>query len=222
MMDYRNADKSGAAQFIADRILEKLNNDQSVLWLMSGGSGGQLCVAVSKLLQGHDLSKLHATMSDERYGDLGHRDENFTQLIRDGLSLPAARLYRPLTGDTISVATRKFSKWLASTHEAVDCTIATLGIGEDGHTSGVKPYSIGVTSSEAAVYFEGDDFARITTTLAFIRSVDEATVQAYGENKHAIIQQLIMHNSTPELLPILVVYEIPNVTIFSDYRRENT
>jgi 6-phosphogluconolactonase/glucosamine-6-phosphate isomerase/deaminase len=187
---------------------------------MSGGSGGQICVAVGKILQGHDLSGLMATMSDERFGEKGHKNENFSQLVSQGLSLPGATVYHPLTGDSLAVTTELFSTWLTDAHQRADHTIVTLGIGEDGHTSGVKPHSIAVNAEVAAVSFQGDDFSRITTTLPFLRTFDEAIVQSYGKPKHAIIRQLLGGKGAVDELPMYAIYDIPNVTIFSDYKED--
>lgn len=216
-IDYRTEPQSGVAAFVATQVIRQLEQGKRVLLLLSGGSGGDIGVEASKLLVKHDVSNLFVTVSDERYGDVGHADENVQQLLDKGLTLSPATFYRPLNGKSLDETTADFAKWLTTTSRHVDYRIAILGIGEDGHTSGVKPGSTGVTSKETAVSFIGDDFTRITTTLSFLRTVDEAVVQAYGSTKHDMLRQL--HKRSGDY-PMQVIHDIPNVTLFSDYQKE--
>ena len=213
---YHQSPQSAVAPYIAQRILTQLQSEKRVLWLLSGGSGGRLCIEASKLLAGHDLSGLFVTMSDERYGPLGHTNENMQQLIDGGLTLPKASVYRPISGAVRSKTTADFNAWLHKAEAETDYTIATLGIGEDGHTSGIKPHSPATTSTQWAVDFDGDDFERITTTTTYLRTFNEAIVQLYGTSKHQRLYQLLSGEGESEDLPMLDIASIPYVTIFSD------
>ena len=220
-MKYNSSPRESVASFVAARILQKLNEGKKVLWLLSGGSGGATCVEVSNLLQGHDLSKLYVTMSDERYGPLNHPDENVAILIKMGLSLPGATFYRPLRGETIDETTASYIKWLQEVGDYVDYKIAVLGIGEDGHTCGIKPHSIAIDSTRLAENFAGDDFERITITLQYLRTLDEAAVQAYGKTKHEVVRRLLTGEGDIHSAPMLAIREIPNTTVFSDYKERD-
>ena len=90
-----------AANHLALKIKDRLASGQRVVWLLSGGSGIQAVLATCTLLAGSDLRNLYVTLSDERYGPVGHPDENWQQLLDGGMQLPSANLYRPLTGDDI-------------------------------------------------------------------------------------------------------------------------
>ena len=218
-MKYRQLPQSEVAGLVASHILARLEQGQRVLWLLSGGSGGKVCLEASQMLVGHDLSCLYVTMSDERYGPLGHPDENFAQLTESGLSLPGATLYRPLDGSSREQATERFAEWLATTSANVDHRFAVLGIGEDGHAAGIKPSSPAVTSTALAASFDGEDFQRITVTPKFMRTLDAAIVQAYGAPKHAVIEQLLTGEDDVESFPASVIRDIPNVIVCSDKER---
>lgn len=213
---YHQSPQAAVAPYIAQQILKQLQSGKRVLWLLSGGSGGRLCIEASKLLASHDLSGLFVTMSDERYGSLGHANENMQQLIDGGLILPGATVYRPLSGAARSQTAADFNAWLHKAETETDYTIATLGIGEDGHTSGIKPHSLATTSTQWAVDFNGNDFERITTTATYLRTINEAVVQLYGTSKHQRLYQLLKNEGEPEALPMLDIASIPYVTIFSD------
>lgn len=219
-MHYNSSPQSNVAPFVASRILAQLQQGKKVLWLLSGGSGAKVCIEVSRLLKDHDLSNLFATMSDERYGDIGHPNENIQQLLDGGFSLERATLYRPLNGTSVEDTTSLFSSWLTDIYHTVDYRIAVLGVGEDGHTCGIKPHSPAVTSTTAASHFVGEDFERITITATSLRRIDEGVVQAYGENKHAVIERFIEGRGELNDFPMLAIRDIPRVTIFSDYKED--
>lgn len=217
-MLYNQVPQSDVAPFVASQIINQLRQGKRVLWLLSGGSGGAVCVAASKLLKDQDLSNLVITMSDERYGEVGHPDENVQQLLDNGLYVGEATFYRPLIGMSREETTSKFSHWLELQNQAVDYRIAVLGIGEDSHTCGIKPGSIATTATSPAASFSGDDFERLTITLSFLRQLDEAVVQAYGAAKHAVIERLLAGEGDTTKYPMLAIQDIPNVAIFSDYK----
>ena len=209
---------SQAAEFIAERLANLLAEGQSVLWLLSGGSGGAVCVEASRLLKQkvQDFSKLYVTMSDERYGSVDHPDENMAILLSSGLDLPGATIYRPLSGKSRPETTSDFSNWLDQTKSQIDYSLAVLGIGADAHTSGIKPGSVATTSLDTAVDFDGEDFERITTTSHFLKTIDEAIVQAFGESKRDVVKRLKLGEGSEVDEPMLVIRKINQVTLFSD------
>lgn len=214
---YHNLPQTSVAPFIAQRIKHLLANGEKILWLMSGGSGGAVCVEVSHLLSGEDLTNLYVALTDERYGPVGHSDENMQILIDNGLALFGATLYRTLSGKSRQETTSDFADWLTSTEDQVTYKLAVLGIGEDAHTCGIKPGSSAVWSPRLADSFTGEDFERITITPTYLRTVNEGIIQAYGDSKHAVVSQLLSGGGDLEASPMLVIRDIPKVEVFSDY-----
>lgn len=211
-------DSSGAVQQLAQTLRTLLSEDKKVLWLVSGGSGGKVTVEVSKLLQGIPLDNLFVTLSDERYGPVGHKDENWQILLDDGLSLAGATTYRPLIGESREETAIRFGSWLNATVEQVDQVVGLFGIGSDGHTAGIKPGSSSVTSTETVDHFQGDDFERITITPAFFSRVDEGVLQAFGADKHEVIRQLLHDTIALDVQPAQILNKIPKLTVYSDYK----
>ncbi len=221
-IDYQNEPQQSVAPFLANRLRQLLSRGNRVLWLLSGGSGIQVCVETSRLLADIDISNLFVTVSDERYGVIGHPDENMQQLIDAGLSLPHATIYRPLTGKSIEKAADDFSDWLDTAAISADYRIALLGVGEDGHTSGVKPHSPAVHSDRPACSFSGEDYPRITTTTSFLTTFDEAVVQAYGPQKQSVVRSLVNNTDTTlDDFPAGLIRSIPKVTLFTDINKED-
>lgn len=216
--NYGCSNPSQVAEFVAERLANLLSDGKSALWLLSGGSGGTICIEAGQLLKQkvQDFSKLYVTMSDERYGPVDHPDENMAILLAGGLSLPGATIYRPLSGKPRRETTDDFASWLDQTKSQVDYSLAVLGIGADAHTSGIKPGSVATNSTEAAVDFDGDDFERITTSSHFLKTVDEAVVQAFGESKQDVVKRLKIGEGSEVDQPMLAIRKIKQVTLFSD------
>jgi 6-phosphogluconolactonase/glucosamine-6-phosphate isomerase/deaminase len=90
---YKIQSAEPVAKFLADTILDRLFKGQKVLWLVGGGSGIKVAVAASQILKKQsNLSSLTFTLTDERFGAVGHGDSNWKQLLEAGFSLPGAQL----------------------------------------------------------------------------------------------------------------------------------
>lgn len=210
-----------AAEATAKSILNHLDKGETVLWLLTGGSGAKIAVIVGQLLRNHDLSKLSVSMTDERIGNIGHVDENWQQILDFGLNLPGANLYRPLTGESREQTTIKFGNWLEQQLAVNDFKIALFGIGSDGHTAGIKPGSSAATSTDFAASFNGNDFERLTITYRGIEQLDEAIIQASGADKTAVIKNLIAGDIDLRTQPAQILRKIPVATIYSNNKEED-
>lgn len=210
-------DASGVVGDVADTIYNLLKNGKKVLWLLSGGSGGKVCIEIAGWLTDLPLENLFVTLSDERFVPVGDPDENWQQLLDMGLDLPGANLYRPLNGKDRSQTTADFMEWLNATKSEVDYTIGVFGIGSDGHTAGIKPGSIAVTSDQTAADFTGEDFERITITPTFIKTMDEAAVQVFGAEKHQVIAELLNGNLPVDQQPAQILKQVAKSTLYTDY-----
>jgi 6-phosphogluconolactonase/glucosamine-6-phosphate isomerase/deaminase len=213
-----SADAQLAIEHLVQRITTLLNEGKKVLWLVSGGSGGKVTVEVSKELLDTNLKDLYVTLSDERYGDVDHANENWNLLLQDGLLLPGATLYRPLQGLSRQKTTERYNEWITDTTKSVNYVIGIFGIGSDGHTAGIKPYSDVVEAEAFVADFTGEDFERMTITPAYFDHIDEAVIQAFGADKHAVIQQLQTQELFAAAQPAQLLKNIPVATFYSDYK----
>ncbi len=227
-----------AIAYLVRTLTRRLQAGDRVLWLVSGGSSILLVVQVASRLRaassddgaGLHLDHLTLTLTDERYGSVGHADSNWQQLLDAGLNLPHARLLPVLTdadtpGDTHRAATAKqWNDALTRARAQADYALGFFGIGPDGHTSGILPHSPAVTATtsafaytSAAVPGSRPPFPRITTTPAFIKQLDEAVVYMTGEAKRPIIDQLATDLPVADQ-PSQILKTIPTLTIFNDYK----
>lgn len=209
-----------AADALSMAIKKHLSLGERVLWLLSGGSGIAIAVEASKKLKNIDLSNLFVSLTDERYGEIGHKDENWQQLIDAGFSLPSANLYRPLIGKKIKQTVVEFNNWLAIQLEKANYKIGIFGLGTDGHTAGIKPRSIATKSDDLIVSHVAEDFERITITFAAIRQLDTAIIQASGIEKQLAINNLMTRTVSYIDEPAQILKFVPNVTLYTNNKEE--
>jgi 6-phosphogluconolactonase/glucosamine-6-phosphate isomerase/deaminase len=205
---------------VADAVKKHLEGGNRVLLLLSGGSGIAIAIEASKMLQNIDLSDLSVSLTDERYGNIGHKDENWQQILDFGFKLPGANLYRPLINQDINQTTTAFAKWLKQQLDKSDYKIGIFGIGSDGHTAGVKPRSPALDSKDLTSSFVGDDFDRITITPAAIRQLNEAIVQASGVDKQSTIHELMHASILISKQPAQILKMIPKVALYTNIKEE--
>jgi 6-phosphogluconolactonase/glucosamine-6-phosphate isomerase/deaminase len=224
MIDYvfSSQPSKSAAEAVAREIKKHLLIGERVLWLLSGGSGTAVAIGVSKKLTNLDLSNLFVSLTDERYGDLGHQDENWQHLLDDGFKLDKANLYRLINGQPIEQTVAKFNEWLTSQLARADFKIGIFGLGTDGHTAGIKPRSIATKSDDLAVSYKADDFDRVTISFATILQLNTAIIQASGIEKLPIINSLINNTISYIDQPAQILKFIPNATLYTNNKREET
>ena len=205
--------------YVSSELINAISAGKSVTWLLSGGSAIPLIVEIAKTLSEHDLSKLHVTLTDERYGPLGHSNENWWQLEQAGFALPGADTYRVLQPGLIQAETAaKFGEKLQEFFASSDLVFGFFGMGSDGHTAGIKPGSFDMTTDAYAVDYSGEDFERITMTPKAIRQVGEAVLYAAGEAKRPALISLMEEDLPIEEQPAQILKRITNWTIFTDIK----
>lgn len=201
---------------LVNTILGHLQKQETVLWLVPGGSAIAIAVDVSKQLQGLNLSNLHVTLTDERYGDKGHADSNWEQLLAAGFGLPGAQLHPVLTNTDRRTTTENFAAKLRNLLEVTDFKVGLFGIGADGHTAGILPQSPAVASTAYATDYDVN-FQRITMTFEAIKRLDEAVVYAVGSSKRPVLDTL-EDGLPPTSQPAQILKQVPKLTIFNDLR----
>jgi len=201
--------------YLSGVLRRKLAAGDSVLWLVPGGSAIAVAAQVAKELQGLNLQKLTVTLTDERYGELGHHDSNWQQLHAADFHLPGATMVPVLHGHDPQDTTKEFANHLQEYCQAADYCLGFLGMGADGHTAGILPHSPAVTEQSWAASYEGPDFLRVTATPVALSALDEAVVYAMGESKLDALTKL--QQTIPlEEEPAQILKKVPTVTVFND------
>jgi 6-phosphogluconolactonase/glucosamine-6-phosphate isomerase/deaminase len=210
-----------AVDYITQALTAKLSKGKRVLWLLSGGSAIGVATAVADKLAGQNLEKLAVTLTDERYGDLGHTDSNWRQLADAGFKLPGARMRPVLTSASFDATVINFAEILEEELDRADYRIGLFGIGPDGHTAGILPGSPAVEADDLTEGFEWTDYQRITMTPSAIECLDEAVVYAVGEAKWPTLDKLDEDVDVDEQ-PAQALKSVPLVTIFNDHKGDES
>lgn len=206
---------------LSDTLSEHLAAGERVLWLVSGGSNIQVAVEVAKRLQDVQKNNLYVSLVDERYGEVGGSTSNWQQLMEAGFSLDEAHLVPVLDGTSREDAASRFDNWLGDQFGQADYTIGLLGIGADGHTSGIKANSEAVTASGWVTDYTWDDFERITTAFDAIKRLDEVVIYAMGDDKASTLRDLLHHDIPLSTQPAQVLKSVKKSTLYTDYKEDS-
>jgi 6-phosphogluconolactonase/glucosamine-6-phosphate isomerase/deaminase len=213
-------DHSYCAKILALRIEEYLKQDKKVLWLVSGGSNIAISVEAFNLLNISVPEKIRenlaVTLTDERYGPVGHKDSNWQGLLNMGFNMDNVRAVPVLCGLPEEETTRNFADNYKKLTEWADVIIGQFGVGNDGHIAGVLPGTFGVSSVETACNYLTLKFTRISLTLETIKKINSAFTFALGESKKEIIHFLKTQNIPLTKMPAQILKEIPESYLYSD------
>ncbi len=211
-----NIEEEYVAEVIANKILEHLKKEESVLWLVPGGSAIKIAVLASRIISEEPHSNLVVSLTDERYGDVGHKDSNTKQLSDAGFSLPDAKIIPVLSNKSMEETSSDFTQSLERALKTSDYKIGFFGMGKDGHTAGILPNSEAVFADGLTCGYNTDTFKRITITFKAIEQLDEAVIYAVGEEKYPALKNLEGDLPLSEQ-PAQIYKKISKVTLFTDY-----
>lgn len=208
-----------AISAVANKVTESLGAGKRVAWVLSGGSNIKLEVEVMQQIRsaaGDKLGNLTVLLSDERYGQVGHKDSNWQQLIEAGFNFEGINAIPTLIGQNLKDTVHWYTAMVQKTFDESDVVIAQLGMGADGHIAGILPHSVAVESDEFVVGYVAPPFTRITMTPRALRRINTAYLFAYGESKKEALDNLKNKNLSLADQPAQVLKEIPEVYIYSD------
>ncbi|NOZ26049.1 MAG: hypothetical protein GXO94_08190 [Nitrospirae bacterium] len=218
-------DKAAAARQAAEDISRCLSDarrgDRTVLFLSSGGSSLAILDFMSADILGDYLT---IGVLDERY-DTGGEDNNFVQLSRTDFY---GKLRAGCAFIDTSVRPGQSQEALAGYFEERlrdwkgehpgGIVIATIGIGPDGHTSGIMPFP--EDSERFKSLFNGERWVvaydaagktpypeRVTTTNTFLRLIDRAFVFACGREKAEALRRMLADRPAAEV-PAVILREL--------------
>lgn len=213
---YKIANSTPVVAFLTKKLRQPLEEGKVVLWLVSGGSVIPLAAAVARQLQPVNCNHLIVSLMDERYGEVGHTDENWHKLLAAGFSLPNAHMRAVLQGESPEATTADFAAFMRQALAKADFRIGLFGMGADGHTAGILPHSPAVTNVEYACYYPAETYRRITITPPVIAALDSAVLYAVGSDKQVALEELQEPVSIADQ-PAQALKTVAEFTIFNDH-----
>lgn len=207
---------------IAECIIQMLHNDKTVLWLVCGGSNIRAQVKVMQVIQSHASERaknLIILPMDERFGPAGHPDSNYRQMSNAGFNAGNATWTDVLARELPFAETVEYyGTCVEDAFAKADYVIGTFGMGADGHTAGVLPYSPALSETVVSVVgYTAPGFVRMTMTPTWLVRCDISFVLSYGPEKAIALQNLREHALSLEAMPAGLHYEIANATIYNDH-----
>ena len=225
-----------AANKLNDVLKEVSSNEVPVLLLLSGGSSLSLLEDIDYVNLG---SQVTVTVLDERYST-DPLESNMAQIASTKFYMKAREAgckfidTRVQNNETQEQLAARFNNeliaWIRQNPRGK--IIATVGIGEDGHISGIMPYLEDPTLFSRMFDNKNDEVVtsydasgknpyprRVTTNMNLIRKIDIAIVFAVGENKKEALGKLRNNEGSINETPARILRDINgSVFLFTDQR----
>lgn len=218
MQIIKSTDPNDGVNDLSARINSALSEGKKILWLISGGSNIAAAITVMKNVPGNQSDQLTISLIDERYGEPGHQDSNFQQLLIAGFDPKRANLIPVLkAGLTLEETAEEYEKTLDNHLSRADLTIGLLGIGADCHIAGILPNSAAAIENEKYVAaYKSDPYERITTTFILLEKLDISYAFAFGENKRTALIEATEGNYSPVEKPAVILRNLKEAYLYSD------
>ena len=217
----KSKDKNEASDQALLEILKII--DQDVLLLLSGGTSPS--VLYKLIVENRKLTPGAVVLIDERYGDMMHDKSNEKMIFDTGLISYFKSLGIPFYGilkkDEMEDLADQYSETIQALFNKFSKRVAVMGIGEDGHTAGIKPNLDYDHSKLVVSYNSSDNFGkRITLTFEALSEIDNFFVLVFGLEKKESMKK-IFESSDKKALPAVFFRErADKVTIFTDFDLE--
>lgn len=203
---------------LAQRLAKELAEGKRVLWLVSGGSNIQASIKAISQIPNNATENLSIMLGDERYGETGHEDSNWAQLLQSGFNTGKAKTY-PVLEEGLSFE-GAFNHYKQMANEVLaenDIVIGQLGIGTDGHIAGILPDSTAAQEkNELVSAYEGGGYKRLTLTFPALLKIHASYTFAYGDSKLQALSDLREGSLSLSKEPSQILREIPEAYIYSD------
>ncbi|HVV66518.1 MAG TPA: 6-phosphogluconolactonase [Candidatus Saccharimonadales bacterium] len=218
-----NDAREGTEKF-TDRLMQELQAGKKVLWLVCGGSNIAAEAEIMKRIPPELSANLAITLTDERYGEPGHKDSNWRQLQDAGFDFKQATSLPVLqSGQSLEETAQNYDKMARQAFAGNDIVIALFGIGADGHIAGVLPDSPAAAENDMwAAGYQAGQLTRITLTFPALKQIDAAYAFAFGEAKKEALTQLQNETIELERQPSQILKYLPEAYLYSDQVGETT
>ncbi len=208
---------------LTERLVRELAGGRQVLWLVSGGSNVMPSVQIMGNIPERLRAKLSVMLIDERYGEPGHPESNWAQLMKAGFEGGDATLLPVLeAGLDFDQTIVRYNQIAGRAFDANQVIIAQLGVGADGHIAGILPGSPAADETDAlAVGYQSEPLTRLTLTFTALRRVSAAYVFAFGDTKRQELKKLQTQSIPLNRQPAQILKQLPEAYFYSDQFGDN-
>jgi len=205
---------------VTNQLSLSLTAGKKVLWLIAGGSNLPIAAEIMKGLRSRvsaeQIANLTVSLTDERYGPVGHADSNWKQLHDTDFDFSGIMAYPILRNQPLPNTVQAWTREVEPLFKISDVIIGQFGIGADGHVAGILPHSPAVSNTDFACGYPSVPFTRLTLSFATIRLIHHAYLFAFGESKNTTLAALSQSERSLADQPAQVLKEIADSTAYSD------
>ncbi len=208
----------------AESISKIIKRQRKVLWLVCGGSNIPAAVRIMDNIRASvseaDLGNLTVGQTDERYGQIGHADSNWAQMLEAGFNIHKVNTLPILVGKSLEATVSDYNDRLKIAMDdalgARGVIFAIFGIGADGHIAGILPGSPAIDDPRCVTGYEAGSYIRITLTPNVIRKIQVAYAFAFGESKKKALMAFRDDAAAIDIRPAELLKEIGEAYVYSD------
>lgn len=177
--------------------------DKDTLLLLSGGSSPDV---LYELISKEQVLKPGAIcLIDERYGFSLHNNSN-EKMIKDTnliayINKEGIPFFGILKKDiSLKETTSEYEKVITNLFKKFPRRVAVMGIGEDGHTAGIKPNLEYDHNRLVSGYEDKGIFGkRITLTFKALSQIERFIVLVFGQNKSKALREMLKSDNQKQI-----------------------
>jgi 6-phosphogluconolactonase len=217
-----------AVEDFTQRAIDTLAHKQIFTVVLSGAKTGQLFF---DSLANHDnkkipWSKIHFFFADERYVPAHDINNNYHiahEHLFTKIKIPAENIHRISTefkdpkdaANQYELTLREF--FHLNVHEYPKFDLIYLGVGENGHTASLMPFSDALKKSKhlaISLWVPDLNMYRITLTAHTINQSPAIIFLVTGENKKSVVKKVLEGPFLPDNYPAQMIQSVRGETIW--------
>lgn len=210
-------DKNEASKRALETLLKEV--DSSTLLFLSGGTSPDLLYQL--IVQSKVLKPGAVALIDERLG-LPMHDNSNEKMISDTKLLKYINnegipFYRILKNKDMETTSSEYEQTLKDLFKKFPKKIAIMGIGNDGHTAGIKPNLEYDHTKLVATYddIDGSFGKRVTLTFEALSEIDEFIILVFGEDKKEALEKMFKEPDEKKIPAVFYANNPSKVTILT-------
>ncbi len=177
---------------------------------LSGGSTPKAIfehLTVRPHLTDEEWAKVHLFWSDERAVAHNNPDSNYKMAMDSGLAkmpIPKNQIHRMHAEDNIQANALEYEKAIQKTLNDRPFDLVMLGMGDDGHTASLFPFTEGLHVKDRLVianYLPEKKVWRMTLTFDCINNARNIAVYVLGAPKKFMLSEVLLSPDQFERLP---------------------
>lgn len=155
-----------------------------------------------------EWSKVHLFWSDERECMPDSPDSNYHMAMQAGLGkmpIPPAQIHRMHTEERIEENADAYEQEIAATLKGRPFDLVMLGMGEDGHTASLFPYTEALKVQHRLVianYIPDKKTWRMTFTFDCINQASHIAIYVLGDSKKKALAEVLLFPNQFDRYPV--------------------